>query len=147
MSTVKALGIDSILDEIIWHLHAGSCTIEKCRGAALELSSVLFRDDKCFRSHRKSLGQILTVSKKWFRTTVPHLWGFYIDNRALSRFVTSTSRTQANTGGYQSTVRARCHSSHRICSKLMPIVTKRRKVTSDVPFRTAGSSTQNISKG
>jgi hypothetical protein len=96
MSTAKALGIESILDEIIWYLHAGSCAVEQCRGVKLEFSSILFKDDKCLKSHRKSLVQILTVSKKWFRTTVPHLWGSYTDSKALFCFITKCASIESD---------------------------------------------------
>jgi hypothetical protein len=97
-STAKALGMDSILDEIIWRLHAGSCAIERCWGVKRDLNSDCSDnvDESCRNSHRRTLHQTLIVSKRWFRITTPHLWGFYVNGPVLFRFIIASSKsTQA----------------------------------------------------
>jgi hypothetical protein len=151
MSTARALDIDSILDEIIWHIHSGSCTIERCQGFKRDLDSIQdpFHDSdnigNCQSSHRKSLLQTLTVSKKWFRVTAPHLWGVYINGLVLFQFVTANSRTRAPVEGGQKAVSEYISPLiNLLYLDLIPII--RRKATSDVLSWIDGDSIPNTSK-
>lgn len=77
-STVKALSISSLLQEIIWNLH-GNCPT--CHKISLPESMQIFDrqiyESECISTHRTQLLHCILVSKFWSEVAIPQLWGYY----------------------------------------------------------------------
>jgi hypothetical protein len=77
-SSTKALRIPTILDEVTWLVHAGSCTEPECQ-----------RDfdigDSCHLvdEHLQNLLNCIMVSKIWAKIAIPQLWGRYAHEKHL----------------------------------------------------------------
>jgi hypothetical protein len=80
-SSVRALRIDTILDEVIWLMHAGGCSSGSC-SKAFTLSFPY----GCHLNGKDHLHQLLKsilVCKHWAAIAKPQLWGHYATDRNL----------------------------------------------------------------
>jgi hypothetical protein len=80
-SCIKALNIDSIVDEVIWLSQAGSCKSIDCQDLGVNgLHPPLYH---CRVAHLRSLSQCILVCKLWSRIGVPQLWSVYTKDKNL----------------------------------------------------------------
>jgi hypothetical protein len=82
-SSTKALYIDTILDEIIWLSHAGSCRDLNCRNPfSLDPSGCTYQE-----AHLRALSRCILVCKLWAEIGIPQLWSSYANYMNLLSLV------------------------------------------------------------
>jgi hypothetical protein len=94
-SAQKALNIDTIVDEIIWLLQAGSCDREAWRCCASP-SSKDGRRCGDIDIHLRALLRCILVSRKWSKIGMAQLWGIYATDMNLLSVISDSPSTPSS---------------------------------------------------